>query len=136
MDEFLKNLVDVPKPDMSEVKDYEEAYELYNYMPVINDMLPVTSTFQKYLEKYPKNHVFKVPANYKNRIDLISRELYGTSHLWWFLCLYNNIINPDNFDLTEIYYIPKTDLMIIFDEFKGKYGAMNKVEKDLINLIG
>lgn len=136
MDKFFKDLVDVKKPDMSEIKGYEETYEIYNYLPVINDILPVTSIFQKYISKYPKSNTLKLSSNLKNRIDLISKEIYGTPHLWWIICLYNNIIDPEKFDLNEVYYIPKINLLSIFDEFKGKYDAMNKVDLKIENFIG
>jgi len=119
---------DVEIPEKIKLKT-KEKYSLYRYMPVYNDMLPTNSVFQAYLKKYPKTTFFKVEGKYKNRLDLISKELYGTPHLWWFLAMFNNIIDPDNFDLNKVYYIEYNILSDIFEKFK-KYGE-NKINKEL-----
>ena len=38
---------------------------------------------------------------YKNRLDLLSFDLYGYVDYWWCLAIINNIINPFNFDVTQ-----------------------------------
>ena len=101
--------------------------EIYRYMEIYDDMLPTNSRFLEYIRKYPKTTFFEVTGKYKNRLDLISKEIYGTYHLWWFLGLYNDIIDPDNFG-SKIYYISRNTLFEIFEEF-SKYGA-NKISKE------
>jgi len=104
--------------------------EIYRYMKIYDDMLPTSSRFLEYIRKYPKTTFFEVTGKYKNRLDLISKEIYGTYHLWWFLGLFNDIIDPDNFG-SKIYYIPRNVLFDIFEEF-SKYGE-NKVSEENLN---
>jgi len=104
--------------------------EIYRYMNIYDDMLPTSSRFLEYIRKYPKTTFFEVTGKYKNRLDLISKEIYGTYHLWWFLGLFNDIIDPDNFG-SKIYYIPRNILFDIFEEF-SKYGG-NKISEENLN---
>lgn len=39
-----------------------------------------------------------VSERYKNRLDLVSYDYYGTTDLWWLIGLYNNIDDPTNMD--------------------------------------
>jgi len=108
-------------------------FSLYNYLEVYNDLLPSNSLFMSYIQKYPKTTFFSVDGKYRNRLDLISREIYESPQLWWFLALFNNIIDPDDWDLGRIYYIEPSILYSIFDEFKDK--GCNKINTNLKNLI-
>jgi len=118
--------VEIPK----EIKvQTVEKYSLYRYLEVYNDLLPSNSIFLAFLKRYPKQTYFKAEGKYANRLDLISREIYDTPHLWWFLGLFNNIVDPDNFNNTLIYYIEPNILFDIFEKFDG-YGK-NVVDKDV-----
>ena len=123
---------DVVIPEKIKAKT-NEKYSLYQYLEVYNDLLPSNSIFMAFLKKYPKNDFFKIDGKYKNRLDLISKEVYGTPHLWWFLALYNGIIDPDNFDLNKVYFIKQNILFDVLEKFKGK-GA-NKVNVEIRDLI-
>jgi len=108
-----------------------EFYSLYNYMEVYNDILPSNSIFKNYINKYPKKDFFEVTSKNKDRLDLISREIYGTPHLWWFLAMFNNIINPDKIEKHIIYYIPLNILKDIFSKFYKK--GCNKIDTEVKN---
>ena len=125
-------LIPVEKPNMDKVDTYEEMTEIYNYITIVNDMLPADNFFIDFLRKYPKTNIFKV-GNFKNRLDLISKEIYGTPHFWWLIAFMNDIIDPDNFDLKEVKYIAPTnlyDILLEFRKFGGNY--VTPEEKDLI----
>ena len=48
---------------------------------------------------------------YKNRLDLLSYDLYSTTDLWWILGIYNDIINPMNFDIPLLSYSDYDDII-------------------------
>jgi len=37
---------------------------------------------------------FLVSQSFEGRPDLIANKFYGSTDLWWLICIYNNVINP------------------------------------------
>lgn len=40
------------------------------------------------------DEVYSVEQRYEHRADLISYAFYNDPSLWWFICQYNNILDP------------------------------------------
>ena len=82
----------IPRP-------YVDGFSRYRFLPVLE------VSYQKFLDLpyFPDiydlrpTNTFTVTLKEENRIDKLSYFFYGTTYLWWVLCLYNRISNP--FDL-------------------------------------
>lgn len=47
-----------------------------------------------YAELVPVSYLYKVPANFSGRPDLIASELYHSTDLWWVVLWANAIVDP------------------------------------------
>lgn len=54
---------------------------------------------------------YQVPDKFKNRLDLIALEFYGTSTLYWVICYANSITNPYDIPTGKVLYIPDISLL-------------------------
>lgn len=54
--------------------------------------------------------VYVVEKNFVNRMDLIAKQFLDDSALWWFVAMYNNVLDPLN-EVTEglVLRIPTRD---------------------------
>ena len=86
------------------------------FMKMSEDVYDITdSYFFNNLEKLPIKGKYTVSAD-EGRPELISYKIYGTTHLWYLLLLYNNILSyeevqagtvlnyPAMSDLEEFYF--------------------------------
>lgn len=60
-----------------------------------------------------KEKQFVVPQHLENRLDLISYKAYGTTELWWLICMRNDINDP----FTEI----KTGMILFIPSLRDYY---------------
>lgn len=91
-----------------------------SYMKTSNGIIPATSPLHKDLLGIPKIKFVQVDLRVKNRLDLISYELYKNYQLWWVLMLFNDIINPDKWDNNVIYYIEPNQLLSLLEKHRVK----------------
>ena len=49
---------------------------------------------RKTLQKDPTDFAYYMELAYVGRPDLLANAFYGDSNLWWLICQYNNIIDP------------------------------------------
>lgn len=71
------------------------------------------------VDKTSDDIVYTMEEKYVNRPDLLAYAFYQDSTLWWFICQYNDIINPmDELIAGKILYIPSiTKLPSIVNNF-------------------
>lgn len=56
------------------------------------------------------DRTFIVPKHLVGRLDRIAFDLLGDARLWWFIAMYNNVLDPGN-DVVEglVLYIPSVE---------------------------
>lgn len=69
---------------------------------------PVTSLFERRLRSLKAKATYEVKQN-RGRLDSISYDIYGTTHLWWVLLWYNNL---------RFFYELKTGDVILYPDLK------------------
>lgn len=57
--------------------------------------------------------------DYQNRLDLLSYDSYGNVELWWVLGIYNDIINPIDFDIQVLYVPLLSDVESVLNKFNS-----------------
>lgn len=65
-----------------------------------------------------------VSDRYKNRLDNLSHDLYGTTELWWIIAIINEIVNPMDFKNSSL-KVPYLE-----DVISGLNDLRDKVKKD------
>lgn len=81
--------------DLMKTQSFKDRYDLQKFMKMSEDVYDITdSYFCNNLTKLPIKGKYTVTAD-ENRPELISYKIYGTTHLWYLLLLYNNIMNFD-----------------------------------------
>jgi len=75
--------------------------KMSNLFPVISyddikiyDIWNVYEVIERYVGDIKYYDEFVVPTHLAKRWDLIANEYYGTPNLWWFIYLFNSIIDP------------------------------------------
>lgn len=58
------------------------------------------------IKSFSYQNIIDVTIDLKNRLDLISHQEYGVTYLWWYIAVYNSIIDPLNFK-NDYLYIPE-----------------------------
>lgn len=58
----------------------------------------------KQIKAFPYQNTIDVTIDLKNRLDLISyKEYNGVTYLWWYIAMYNDIIDPLDFNNSYLY---------------------------------
>ena len=65
--------------------EYEEGIEIY-------DIWDVYEVIAEYSGKARYFQTYMIPPG--QRIDLLSYTMYGTPSLWWFIYLFNDVVDP------------------------------------------
>lgn len=78
---------------------YETLFSNTNIMDVVKN-----GDLIEKIRSFPYQNTIDVTAELRNRLDLISyREYNGVTYLWWYIAIYNNIIDPFKFDNPYLY---------------------------------
>ena len=64
----------------------------------VSTYYPVPSAYSALV---PVSYLYKVPAKFSCRPDLIALDVYGSADLWWVIFWANNIVDPFGRPLTD-----------------------------------
>lgn len=96
----------------TQVPDIFDPFDFSKFIPIVSTRVnPAQDSiksdfFEKFLTMVPEAGVIRITQATEHSIDAISKLVYGTEDLWWFICLYNGIEEP--------YFIPSGTELKLF----------------------
>lgn len=85
------------------------------------------------LEMDPSDQVYVVENVYEGNPQALASVFYGDPRLWWFLCQYNNVLDPiSEITAGRVLYIPMKDRMTLM--MTGRQGGYDS-QRELVPTI-